>query len=212
MNTTELINALVQDQAAPRWRLPAALRIGLAAGAVPAALAVLLWLGPRAGLLALLPTAPLLLKFATTLGLALCALGLTLRLARPDGTPGAWPWGLAAVALLLAGGVALELALAPAAEWGARLRGQNALACLILVPLLALPPLAGLLLALRQGAPRRPGLSGTLAGLAAGGVAAALYALHCVDDSPLFLAMWYGLGIGFTGLLGGLAGRIWLRW
>ena len=32
---------------------------------------------------------------------------------------------------------------------------------------------------------------GALAGIAAGGIAAFLYAFHCTDDSPLFVTLWY---------------------
>ena len=42
---------------------------------------------------------------------------------------------------------------------------------------------------------RIPSLAGAVAGLAAGGVAATLYAAHCTDDSPLFVATWYTLAI-----------------
>ena len=68
------------------------------------------------------------------------------------------------------------------------------------------------LIALRQGAPTRPTLTGVVAGLFAGGVAAAIYAAHCPDDSPLFVALWYSLGIAIVALVGGLAGRLALRW
>ena len=46
----------------------------------------------------------------------------------------------------------------------------------------------------RRAASRRAGasvLAGAVAGLAAGGVAATLYAAHCTDNSPLFVATWY---------------------
>ena len=54
--------------------------------------------------------------------------------------------------------------------------------------------------------------SAVVAGLFAGGVAAAIYAAHCPDDSPLFVALWYSLGIAIVALVGGLAGRLALRW
>ena len=45
-----------------------------------------------------------------------------------------------------------------------------------------------------------------------GAVAAALYAIHCNDDSPLFVATWYTLAIGLTTIVGSLLGRRFLRW
>jgi NAD(P)H-dependent FMN reductase len=60
---------------------------------------------------------------------------------------------------------------------------------------------------LRQGL----GLFGA-AGLVAGGLAAALYATQCTDDSPLFIATWYSIAIGAVTVLGAVLGRHQLRW
>ena len=51
-----------------------------------------------------------------------------------------------------------------------------------------------------------------MAGLAAGGLAAAFYASNCTDDSPLFVALWYTLAIGIVTGAGYLAGKRWLTW
>jgi hypothetical protein len=77
---------------------------------------------------------------------------------------------------------------------------------------LALAPLAAILLALRKGAPEQPLFCGAAAGLFAGALGAALYATHCWDDSPLFVAIWYPLGIAVSVLIGALAGSRLLRW
>ena len=73
-------------------------------------------------------------------------------------------------------------------------------------------PLALFVAALRHGAPSRPGLAGAVAGLAAGGIAATLYAAHCTDNSPLFVATWYTLAIAILTGTGALAGRAFARW
>jgi hypothetical protein len=65
---------------------------------------------------------------------------------------------------------------------------------------------------LRRGAATRPMLTGAVAGLIAGGIAATFYASHCVDDSPLFVATWYVIAIAFVALVGAIAGRWVLRW
>ncbi len=62
------------------------------------------------------------------------------------------------------------------------------------------------------GAPMRPGLAGMVAGLLAGGLGAALYAAHCPDDSPLFVATWYSLAIAIVMVIGGAVGHRILRW
>ena len=59
------------------------------------------------------------------------------------------------------------------------------------IPLLSLPLLAGALIGLRHGAPARPAVAGAIAGMLSAGLAATLYASHCTDDSPLFVATWY---------------------
>jgi hypothetical protein len=82
----------------------------------------------------------------------------------------------------------------------------------MLIPLLSLGPLACIIYALRKGAPTNPGLAGAVAGLLASGIAATLYATHCTDDSPLFLATWYSLATGIVTLAGYAIGARALRW
>lgn len=151
-------------------------------------------------------------KFLLALSLAGGAIGVTARLSRPEANSGPWIWVPAAVALILALAVAVELAVVPASEWKARLLGVHWLACLSLIPLLALLPLAGLLVVLKRGAPRNGKNAGAMAGVAAGGISAVIYIAHCPDDSPLFVAAWYTLAICLVSLLGYIAGRLWLRW
>jgi hypothetical protein len=113
---------------------------------------------------------------------------------------------------LLAAGVVFELATVPAQGWPARFIGHNAPHCLSLIPLLAVAPVACLLVALRRGAPARPALAGAMAGLVSGAVGATLYALTCRDDSALFVATWYSIAIiAVTAASAYLGSRI-LRW
>jgi hypothetical protein len=67
------------------------------------------------------------------------------------------------------------------------------------------------LIGLRQGAATRPALSGAAAGLMSGGLAATVYAAHCTDDSPLFVATWYSIGIAGLTVVGAAAGSRVLR-
>jgi hypothetical protein len=46
----------------------------------------------------------------------------------------------------------------------------------------------------------------------AGGLGAMLYAIHCVDDSPLFVALWYVPAVALVTLTGTLMGSRILRW
>jgi hypothetical protein len=90
--------------------------------------------------------------------------------------------------------------------------GTNSTACLLYIPLIGAAPLGILLLALRHGAPTRPAAAGTVCGLLAGGIAAAFYAAHCDNDSPLFVAAWYPIAIGVLAAVGATAARRTARW
>ena len=65
--------------------------------------------------------------------------------------------------------------------------------------------------ALRAGAPEEPFFAGAVAGVAAAGIGASVYALHCPEDSPLFMAVWYSLAAFAMAVIGAASGR-WLRW
>ena len=212
MRTEDLINALVVDLTVSKVRFRQILFGATALGSFIAIVAFLFWIGVRPDIGQALRTPRFLFKFVVTLSLATTTAGLLWRLARPGVPTGPWAWAwLVAPALLLVG-VVVELTTMPAATWLPKLVGTNARFCLMLIPFLSIGPLACIMLALRQGAPTRPSLTGAVAGLAAGGIAATLYASHCTDDSPLFVATWYSLAIGIVTLLGYVIGSRFLRW
>jgi hypothetical protein len=211
MKTDHLIRALAADdkRTSPLARF---LYVSLAVAFVLAAILFAIRLGPRDDIAVVALDPHFLFKFVVTLLLAATALALALRLARPGAETG-YAWlVLAAAPALLVFGVLVELATMPAAIWGTRLIGTNWSYCLTYVPLLSLPLLAAAMIGLRHGAPTRPALAGAVAGLLAGGIGAALYAAHCTDDSPLFVATWYTITIGGVTILGSLIGRKVLRW
>jgi hypothetical protein len=92
------------------------------------------------------------------------------------------------------------------------LLGKSLLVCLTSILGFSLVIGAGMMVYLRQQAPTRLGLSGLLVGLASGGMAAALYSFYCTEDSPLFYALWYTLGILLAGGTGLVAGKRVLKW
>lgn len=94
----------------------------------------------------------------------------------------------------------------------AELLGHSWKTCPRNVVLLALPPMAAAFWALRGLAPTRPRLAGAAAGLFAGALGAAAYALSCTEVAPSFVAAWYTLGIGASTALGALLGPRLLRW
>lgn len=211
MKTDDLIHALTQDTTEARGfgRL---FGVAMAGSILIAGLLFFILMGPRDDFAEVIQTVRFPFKFVVTLTLAISAMGLALRLARPGVPLGPWRWALGLAPLLLAVAALTELTVVPASSWGQRLIGTNIRFCLTLIPLLSAGPLICLLVALRRGAPTYPGATGAVAGLVASGVAATFYAANCTDDSPLFVITWYPIAIGVVTLIGYVAGRRWLRW
>ena len=212
MRTEDLINALVADLTVSHAPFRRILLGGMALGAIIAAGEFLFLIGVRPDIGHAMETARFLFKLFVTLCLAATAARLLSRLATPGVETGVWAWAWLAAPMLLMAAVIAELIVTPQTAWSSRLVGTNARFCLMLIPFLSIGPLACILAALRQGAPTRPGLTGAVAGLVASGVAATLYASHCGDDSPLFVATWYSLAIGAVALVGYVIGSRVLRW
>jgi hypothetical protein len=85
-------------------------------------------------------------------------------------------------------------------------------ACMKYIPILSIAPLAAILFALRNGAPARPWAAGAAAGLLSAAIGATYYASFCVDDSPLFIAIWYVAGMAIVTVAGALIGARVLKW
>ena len=212
MRTYELIAALTADPVPEPIRLGRRVAAALVIGLVGSVALYGLLLGPRPDIAAACRSMRFWLKFVNSFAFALPTLLLTLRLARPDAKPRALALWLAAPFILLAAGVVVELLVVPQGEWLSRLMGTTAMHCTITIPMLAAPVLAALIVALRAGAPLHPGLTGALAGAAAAGVGALVYASSCPSNSPLFVATWYPLATLICMGFGALAGRRFLAW
>ena len=212
MDTDELIRALVADErrqaasVSSVWWGAMALAIAFAAAIFFAAF------GPRPDIAVAAESPRVLFKFAVMIALAAGAFGLIRVLSRP-GEPwrNAIPY-LAVAPTLAIIAVSAELFLVPSHMWSAKLFGANAMACLTFISLVGIGPLAVFVLALRHGAPERPALAGSVAGLLAGGIAGAFYAAHCTDDSPLFVATWYTIAVAGLALIGAAGAHRLARW
>jgi len=210
MNTENLIRVLAADAARPVIGIRALMIGALGIGAALSLVLFRVGFQPRADFAAAIHGPGLALKLAVVLLLVVTAGGLLSPVARPLPTR-AWP-RLGLAPLLLAIGVLIELALMPPGDWRARVLGPNVAHCLGSIPLLSAPPALCLFFAMRRGAPASATLAGAIAGLAAGGIGASLYALACPEDSSLFVALWYTLAIGAVTTLCSMAGRRWLQW
>lgn len=211
MRTEDLITLLSED-APVRLRLGRLVAFSLAIGIAVSAAILLSTIGLRTNIAEAIETKRVIFKIATTTLLAVLASRLLFRVARPAAALKPFSLLLLIPLVLAVAAVTAELFAVPSESWRSRMVGNNALFCLFFVPVLALAPLAVLLLALRHGAPANPGLAGASAGLAAGAIACAAYAWHCADDSPLFVSTWYTIALAVVTALGYFAGRRVLRW
>jgi hypothetical protein len=212
MRTDDLIQLLVADQRAPSISVERRLAIAVTVGLVVTAALFWISLGLRDDIVAAAATPRFIFKVVESLLLAGTAALLVLRLARPGADTRAATAAVLAAPALLASTLVAELLLVSPAQWQTKLVGSNSIACITAIPLLSLPLLVCALYALREAAPTRPGLAGGVAGMLAGGLAAAFYAMQCPDDSPLFVAVWYSVAILAVSLVGAMAGQRVLRW
>lgn len=212
MKTDDLISALAADAATPARRLKPAVALAVVVGACAALVVFLTLFHVRPDAAQALATVRFPLKFVLVFAFGAAVALLAVRLARP-GADLAVAWrALGAAAALVAVAVFCELFATPSGDWVSKLFGRNWALCLGSIPLLSAGPLAVLLVAFRRGAPERPAALGAAAGGLAGALGALLYAAHCVDDSPLFVAAWYPLAIGAVAAAGAVFGSRTLRW
>jgi hypothetical protein len=212
VKTDDLIEALVEDRGSPSMTPRVAVLGAVVAGSLLAGILFVIVLDRRPDFEQAAQTYRFLFKFVVTLTLAATAIPLVLRAFRPDAVLGRSLWLILLAPALLIAAAIIELIIMPPPSWLPRLIGTNARFCLSMIPLLSIAPLLAFLAAIRQGAPANPGLAGALAGLAAAGIGATFYASHCIDDSPLFVIVWYPIAIGLVTLVGYFAGRRWLAW
>jgi len=213
MKTDDLV-AMLATGASPAPRRAAGRRLALALLAgLPLSFAILFTeYGLRRDLVQAMFWPMFWVKVLFPLCIAAAAFVVVQRLARP-GVPVRRAWiGIAVPVLAVWVMAALAWFNAPAEERMPLLMGESWRVCAVSIGLMALPVFAAALLALKGLAPTRPALAGAAAGALAGGVGAAVYALHCMELTAPFLAVWYVSGIGLPVLVGAVLGPRLLRW
>src|SRR5215470_16817239 len=211
MDTDQLINTLAADNAHRPRPVGFVLAMALVAAAPVSILMFVAELGVRPDVMTAMHNPFFDLKFAVTLALAAAAITISLHLSRPEASLRGFVWLLAIPAGLLVAGISGEMMMPQRLPMMTRLVGSNSKVCMTAVPLMSLPLLAASLIGLRHGAPSRPALEGAMAGLLSAGLAATLYASHCTDDSPLFVATWYTISTALVTAIGALVGSKVLR-
>ena len=211
MKTDELIRMMAEDAPVKRG-LTRQMASALLAGTGLSALLLLATVGIRPDMASAIETGRVMFKIGLTTLFAVLACRAVFEIGRPDATPRHRLRLLALPLITLIVGVVSELALVPGGEWMRRMTGGHPTFCLFFIPVLSLAPLMAFLLALKNAAPAKPGLAGAVAGASSAGLASALYAWHCPDDSPLFMAVWYSLAIVMVTVAGYFSGRRLLAW
>jgi hypothetical protein len=212
MDTNELVRSLAADHGTRPRTVGVLLAIALVVALPFTLMMFMMRLGMRPDVMVATHNPFFVLKFVVTLALAFTSVALALRLVQPAANVRRAAWLLVIPLLLLVGGITADIMLPETSPWMVRMRGGNSMVCLSAIPMLSLPLLIAALIGLRRGAATRPMLTGAVAGLVAGGIAATFYASHCVDDSPLFVATWYVIAIAFVAMVGAILGRWVLRW
>jgi hypothetical protein len=212
VKTRDLITLLVEDGKQPTPQLGTTITLLFLGGLFIVVAIFAVFVGIRPDFSEAIWTARVLFKMAIVVALAVAGFGLLLQLGRPMAKFAPWIWFIAALAAVLLIGSVVELFMIPANRWVSSLNGTNRMFCLVAIPGLSVIPLVAAIIGLRSGAPRNSTFAGAGAGLAAAAVGAALYALNCNNDSPLFVAAWYPIAIGFVVLIGATLGRTTLRW
>jgi hypothetical protein len=209
MKTEDLIETLVADTRTPA-PLTRTVMTAIAIGAVASAVLFQTTLGLRTDV----ADALAMWRFQLKMVLVAASVGLAAVICVRAGRPqAARPWSLAVpIAVVLAAAIVLELVVTPRADWLPKLLGTNALMCAVTIPALSIVPMLTLMLAMRSAAPASPVRAGGAIGAVSGAIGAALYATHCFDDSPLFVATWYTVGVLPVIMAGALFGRRLLRW
>lgn len=212
MDTDQLIRTLAADNPSRARTVGATLSLGLLIAAPLSVLIFETFLGVRPDVMTAMHNPFFDFKFAVTLSLAIPAIVISLHLSRPEALMRGWGWLLLIPVGLLAVAIGGEMMLPQQVPMMTRLVGKNSRVCLSAIPAMSLPLLAGALFGLRHGAPSRPALAGAIAGLLSAGLAATLYASHCTDDSPLFVATWYTIATAAVAAIGALVGSKVLRY
>lgn len=210
--TDELVHSLVADlRPVPRGTVALRLALGATAGAAISILLLMLLVGSRPDLEAVLHS----VSFWSKAGYMLATAGISLlvagRLARP-GSDANFMWLLPIPLLAYLPAAILELVRTEPGDWVPLLLGYGWQLCTWLVLLLSIPIYVGLWWAFRSFAPTRMEAAGAVTGLCASAIAGLVYCLHCPTDTAVFALTWYTLAFAIAAIFGRLLGRRLLHW
>ena len=117
-------------------------------------------------------------------------------------------WLVAAVALSLAAGWAIDASRAGLPSLAARLDWHDGMSCVFKMVVLSIPAVIGLGLLMRRGAPSDTTATALTVGVASAGWGAFVFVFACPYDDPLYIAVWYAVGCAIVTV----AARLVLPW
>jgi hypothetical protein len=216
VNTDRLIDILSANLEPTRHgQFGKMLILAMTTGGAAAFGLMLATVGPRPDLNSTAHLEWLALKLVFALSVIGTAAPVLVRSMRPGLEKGTH-WAQVFLPFLAAIAAALAIMLLDSPQaWSTMLRGARTVSsvrCVLCIPFFSAIPLAALIWALRKGAPTRLKLCGAIAGIVAGGIGAAAYALSCASDTIPFIAIWYGAAIMFCAAIGAQLGPRLLRW
>ena len=212
MRTDDLIRALAEDKTPQLMSLGKAVLFALTLSIPLSAAILIVSMGFRPDISTALELWRFDFKYAVAFTLAATSGFLVLRISRPGASTELAKSCLFLVPAVVLAGVVAELFILPQDAWARAAIGNYAVVCVTVISLISLPILAALFVVLRRGAPSSPATAGATSGLLAAAFGTAVYALHCPNDSPLYLAIWYMTAIGIVTLIGAITGHKMLRW
>jgi hypothetical protein len=216
VNTDRLIDALSANlEPVSHGRLGKTLILAMVTGGAAAFALMMATVGPRPDLQSTTHLEWSAVKLLFALSVISMGAPLLIRSMRP-GLENRTHWPVVLFPFVVAIVVAfVMLILGRPQAWREMLHGASTVSparCLLCITFFSAIPFAGLIWALREGAPIRLRVCGAIAGIVAGGLGAAAYALTCTSDTIPFIAIWYGAAIAIYAVIGAQLGPRFLRW
>jgi hypothetical protein len=121
-------------------------------------------------------------------------------------------WLAGLVAVCVAAGWMVDASTPGLAALIIRLDWVDGLTCVYKMVLLSVPPIVGLGLLMRRGAPTDTAGTALAVGIAAAAWGAFVFVFACPHDDPLYIAVWYTVGCGLVALFARLVLPRLTRW
>jgi hypothetical protein len=211
MNSNFDLSMLIDDLE-PVTPVRKTLPLTLSAAITLAAIALITWFqGMRADVLAGHPDEMFLIRSGVLLLLGGAAAHAVTSMASPAVGRGQNGWQMALAAAVLFPLAAIIVA--TTGDIGPALSAMNSgLRCMGYSLIGGLATAVPMVLMLRKGAPTSPERAGWLTGIAAGGLGAFAYNLHCPFNNVVYIGLWYSLALGICAVAGRLVVPRLIRW